>query len=520
MFSLNFFFRVLLCADVQCLGRDIMGNVDGGFRRGHEYHIILRDFKDEVMVHANLSLGFSLFWTWVWLIFQTAFFSTALPAGSLIFLPAWVVPLVAYALTFFVLGILLKLRNYTPQGKGYLRAIPFSMSLGVAVCGGLALSPIAEPILMTVMICIGGLVLGAGTACLHVEWGRMLGHLGSRKTIVHGSLGTFGAAIFLVFITALPPVALWVCVFCIPLASMALLKSETKKTSRLYRRDCAAEINVPWKFLATAFLQGLTCGIVQAIMFLGGYSDPLILVSGYSAVIAAIALLGFALLLKMDFNQLIYQGGFVLMALGYLLFALVGSSFLGGWFIHSIGFRFVDILMWALCAYLIKQRGLPTNWVFAWTTCSLLLGQACGAVVGNATLEFQLLSGVGASSLSIIMVFILLASSLLMSDRKNLQTGWGMVRPGDKEALPTNFDMGCKLACRQYSLTVREEEIFTLLAKGRSRASVCDDLTLSKETVKTHIRNIYKKINIHSQQEIFAIVEEQQRSFGFDEEQL
>lgn len=486
--------------------------------QGRERYAILRDFKNELIMHSNLSLGFSLFWTWVWLIFQTAFFSAALPAGSLIFIPAWVVPLFAYALTFFILGILLKFKNYTPQGVWYLRSIPFSMSVGVAVCGGLALSPLTEPVLMTVLVCVGGLVLGAGTACLHVEWGRMLGHLGPRKTIMHGIVGTFGAAIFLVAITSLPPAILWVCVFLIPLASMALLRSEIKKTTHLYRRDRNAKINVPWKFLATAFLQGFTCGIVQAIMFLGGYSDSLILVSGCSAVVAAAALLVFALLLKMDFNQLIYQGGFVLMALGYLLFALIDPASWGGWFVHSVGFRFVDILMWALCTYLIKQRGLPTNWVFAWTTCSLLFGQACGAVVGNVTLELQLLSGVGVSSLSIVMVFILLASSLLMSDRKNLQTGWGMVRPGDMEALPNNLDMGCKLACRQYALTAREEEIFTLLAKGYSRASICEDLTLSKETVKTHIRNIYKKTGIHSQQEIFSLIEEQQRSFGFDEE--
>ena len=116
------------------------------------------------------------------------------------------------------------------------------------------------------------------------------------------------------------------------------------------------------------------------------------------------------------------------------------------------------------------------------------------------------------------MVFVLLALALLLSDRKNLQTGWGMVRPGDAEALPGNFEMGCKLVCRQYELTAREGEVFSLLAKGRNRAYICTELTLSKETVKTHIRNIYRKMGIHSQQEVFEAVEAEQRNFGFEQE--
>lgn len=121
-------------------------------------------------------------------------------------------------------------------------------------------------------------------------------------------------------------------------------------------------------------------------------------------------------------------------------------------------------------------------------------------------------------ALSIVMVFVLLAGALLLSSRKNLQTGWGMVHPGRNEASLDNFDMGCRLVSRQYDLTAREEEIFTLLAKGKSRMYMCESLFLSKETVKTHVRNIYKKTDIHSQQEAFFIVEKTQREFAFDEE--
>ena len=123
-----------------------------------------------------------------------------------------------------------------------------------------------------------------------------------------------------------------------------------------------------------------------------------------------------------------------------------------------------------------------------------------------------------ARDLATVMVFVLLGVSLILSDRKNLQTGWGMVRPGDIEELPDSFERGCELVCRRYDLTAREQEVFALLARNVPRADIGEVLTLSKETVKTHVRNIYRKMDIHSQQDVFAAVVAEQRALGMEEE--
>lgn len=59
-----------------------------------------------------------------------------------------------------------------------------------------------------------------------------------------------------------------------------------------------------------------------------------------------------------------------------------------------------------------------------------------------------------------------------------------------------------------FGLSNRETEIFLLLAQGRSRPYIRDTLYLSKNTVATHIRHIYEKLGIHSQQELIDLVEE------------
>jgi len=50
-------------------------------------------------------------------------------------------------------------------------------------------------------------------------------------------------------------------------------------------------------------------------------------------------------------------------------------------------------------------------------------------------------------------------------------------------------------------LTRREEEVLTLLAKGRRYKEIADELGISYDTVRTHIQNIYKKAQVRSRAE-------------------
>ena len=47
----------------------------------------------------------------------------------------------------------------------------------------------------------------------------------------------------------------------------------------------------------------------------------------------------------------------------------------------------------------------------------------------------------------------------------------------------------------------------TLLAKGRNAAYIQKQLYISEGTARTHMRHIYKKLDIHTQQELMDLVE-------------
>jgi len=56
----------------------------------------------------------------------------------------------------------------------------------------------------------------------------------------------------------------------------------------------------------------------------------------------------------------------------------------------------------------------------------------------------------------------------------------------------------------QSSLTEREKEILQLLIKGNSYKEIAAALFISVETLNSHIKNIYRKLNVHSRSELAA----------------
>ncbi|MEE0310353.1 MAG: helix-turn-helix transcriptional regulator [Slackia isoflavoniconvertens] len=72
----------------------------------------------------------------------------------------------------------------------------------------------------------------------------------------------------------------------------------------------------------------------------------------------------------------------------------------------------------------------------------------------------------------------------------------------------TAFEIACAAVAEKHRLTARETEAFELLARGRTSPVIQEKLVLSHNTVKTHVRHIYAKLDVHSQQELISMVEE------------
>lgn len=89
-----------------------------------------------------------------------------------------------------------------------------------------------------------------------------------------------------------------------------------------------------------------------------------------------------------------------------------------------------------------------------------------------------------------------------LSDKE--KTASGIERKGGR------FVQRCQAIADHYLLTKKETEVLFLLAKGRNAAAIQEHLVVSENTVRTHMRHIYRKLDVHTQQEVIDLVDGKQ----------
>lgn len=65
-------------------------------------------------------------------------------------------------------------------------------------------------------------------------------------------------------------------------------------------------------------------------------------------------------------------------------------------------------------------------------------------------------------------------------------------------------------AVEEYELTRREETILRLLMAGEENSAICEELTITANTLKKHILNIYRKLGIKNRVQLFKMIKEKE----------
>ncbi len=64
----------------------------------------------------------------------------------------------------------------------------------------------------------------------------------------------------------------------------------------------------------------------------------------------------------------------------------------------------------------------------------------------------------------------------------------------------------CSRAAERWALTAREAGVMALLARGNTSSRIQEELGISYNTVKYHVKNVYAKLGVHSQQELIDLI--------------
>lgn len=362
---------------------------------------------------------------------------------------------------------------------------------------------------------ISSVLFGVGGASCRIEIARLFGWIGAQQAIFQGIIGTFLASAVLLVLSWLPGYCLFIGAFLSGALAVAFLWLGIKGLphARFYRHGSDASLYVPFKFMGTCFVQGCAMGIIYIWLFLIGLGTLSESWHFLASVLALVALSASMVFLRLDFNRLIYKVAFPLIAAGFLLLVFVRAEAPVGFLVLLLGFCYLDLVLWSLSSYLVKNMGLPAPWTASCPGAALYFGILAGSLVSLGFAADILANPHDFSDLGAVVACVVLAVALFLSSSTNLKYGWGTVRPGDNGLSEDAFDSVVQLLSREYALTNRESEVFLFLAQGKSRRFMSDNLYVSADTVKTHVKNVYRKLSVHAQHELINLVEAEVEKF-------
>ncbi|NTW28647.1 MAG: hypothetical protein HGA39_04710 [Coriobacteriia bacterium] len=355
---------------------------------------------------------------------------------------------------------------------------------------------------------VGLLAIGLALGPLYLVWMEFLGTGGVRLTgIVVSCSAVLGAALYLVFalVARLNVAAAVVLMATMPwLSCMSLQLSWKNADSPMRFKASARQVSVrPTIVEGAGLLYGLATGLMLSMIIPGSAGLELLVLSGHSQALA-LGSVGLFMLIRFrpssretDPGRL-YRPVLPLFVVGFLLLPVMGASRLDvAGAIIGAGFILFYLLSSIMFVEIASRLEASALRVAGWGNAATAFGMAMGVaihyvVVGTAFLWVS-------QAVAIVLVGV---NSFALTERSISSLG-GLLLP-----LPARPDTCFKAIGEKYSLTPREQEVLALLAKGRNAEYVQKALVISVFTAQTHIRHVYKKLGVHSQQKLIDLVEE------------
>lgn len=168
------------------------------------------------------------------------------------------------------------------------------------------------------------------------------------------------------------------------------------------------------------------------------------------------------------------------------------------------GFTCFDAIGWGDLADEVRDRGLKLFSYLSAASAINFAGIFAGWGAGYLLLALLGEQGyeTGFGIISIVLVILLILN--LVMDRTEGGEGGGVAKSTE---FRDSWKERCESVAKSHKLTKQEERVFVMLARGRNYQHISDELYVSVHTVKTHVYHIYKKLDIHSQQELIDMVE-------------
>lgn len=206
------------------------------------------------------------------------------------------------------------------------------------------------------------------------------------------------------------------------------------------------------------------------------------------------------------------------------LVPVVGGQGVGWGSVITFMARSLALMVWCLLCIVVHQRSWSPVLVMGLGHGAFRIGESVGMALNDNLLSVHL-SGDGMVFLFVGMAFaVLLANFLLFSENDFARLVYGT---GDEARLPERFfcaadhpadvdahsdgggrfNAATEALADRFVLTRRELDVFRYLAMGYTKDAMAEKMCVSSNTIRTHSRNVYAKLGVHSRQELIDLVD-------------
>lgn len=410
------------------------------------------------------------------------------------------------------------------------------------------------------LVVAGGALLGLGSAGFYMLWQRLFASqdsdAGNRELI----LGTvYGAVLY--FSLYLIPQA--VTAFLIPLVFLPLFGLTIALKSRQIDRDQSMFQDVPrehphvyrrvvtdyWRSALCVGALGFCTGIMRALAIgepaVGSLVNVLSMGGTLAAAVAFLALWQFK---NLSLNVVAaYRMFFPLVITGFLVLPFLPEGY-ARWLaaiLYAV-YSVAIMLMMIQCAQASRDRGINPVFIYGFFGGIVYALHDVGFVSGTLAEQVMVMDIAPLAVVALVAVYLLglmyfigqggfgrifkhdsanAASIELVALRARepkrtpepTQTATTTAEPRKKEkrrekrteehVFQDRISKQAALLQRHYRLSARETEVMELIARGNTVARIAEDLVVSENTIRTHAKRIYAKLDIHKKQELLDLIE-------------
>ncbi len=398
-----------------------------------------------------------------------------------------------------------------------VRRWTFGLAGVLLVCATMAnFVSIANPALVAPLALPVSIAAGTGIALLILLWSEFFGRINPMRVALYYSASMLMGAGLIYLYKGFIPEYLAGMTLVLPVLSVIMAwRSFKELPARSLERPIRTSLAIPWKPVLLMAVYSFAYGLKENALY--DFSGPH---SSLGTVVAAVVVLAGVVSQgkRFDFGVM-YRFGLPFMVGAFLLVPALGfpSEQVSG-FCATLSYTAFSIIIMIVLANMVYRYGMNALWLFGIERAVRQFFMFGGREAESLVQQMSPLFPQGEILVNVLVVLLVIAATMILLSEKDLMSRWGVgegraatgsLGKPDEENIAGEGERCANLA-KQFGLSMRESEVLLLLAQHKSISVIEKELFIANGTAKAHVRHIYQKMDIHSREELFDLVDDQE----------